>query len=136
MRRAPGTSFRLIDRVNVDRTEVEIVSRNGSAVLMFKAEYDALVETSYPLRSPATVLLPQFRLTSIGPFLASRWPDLGQRLGIRGIPAIVGPFVGRLWAGFGPPKTAKCNSVHIVTEFGPDRAQMWARFGQDALFGA
>jgi antitoxin YefM len=43
---------RLIDRVNVDRTEVEIVSRNGSAVLMSKAEFDALVETSYLLRSP------------------------------------------------------------------------------------
>lgn len=43
---------RLIHRVNVDRTEVEIVSKHGSAVLMSKAEYDALMETSYLLRSP------------------------------------------------------------------------------------
>lgn len=42
----------IIARVNRDRTEVEIVSRRGAAVLMSKAEYDALVETSYLLRSP------------------------------------------------------------------------------------
>jgi antitoxin YefM len=39
--------------VNLDRTEVEIISKHGSAVLMSKDEYDALVETSYLLRSPA-----------------------------------------------------------------------------------
>jgi antitoxin YefM len=44
---------RLIERVNLDRTEVEIVSKHGSAVLMSKDEYDALVETSYLLSSPA-----------------------------------------------------------------------------------
>jgi antitoxin YefM len=43
---------RLIERVNVDRTEVEITSKRGSAVLMSKDEYDALVETSYLLSSP------------------------------------------------------------------------------------
>jgi antitoxin YefM len=43
---------RLIERVNLDRTEVEIVSKRGSAVLMSKDEYDSLVETSYLLRSP------------------------------------------------------------------------------------
>jgi antitoxin YefM len=43
---------RLIERVNLDRTEVEIISKRGSAVLMSKDEYDALVETSYLLRSP------------------------------------------------------------------------------------
>ncbi|MDD1477926.1 type II toxin-antitoxin system Phd/YefM family antitoxin [Arthrobacter sp. H16F315] len=42
----------LIERVNLDRTEVEIVSKRGSAVLMSKDEYDALVETSYLLSSP------------------------------------------------------------------------------------
>jgi antitoxin YefM len=47
---------RLIQRVNVDRTEVEIVSKRGSAVLMSKDEYDALVETSYLLRSPANAV--------------------------------------------------------------------------------
>lgn len=43
---------RLIERVNLDRTEIEIVSKHGTAVLMSKAEYEALVETSYLLRSP------------------------------------------------------------------------------------
>lgn len=42
----------LIERVNLDHTEVEIISRRGSAVLMSKADYDALVETRYLLRSP------------------------------------------------------------------------------------
>ncbi|AVL98073.1 type II toxin-antitoxin system prevent-host-death family antitoxin [Microbacterium paraoxydans] len=45
--------FGLIERVNLDHSEVEITSRRGSAVLMSKAEYDSLVETSYLLRSPA-----------------------------------------------------------------------------------
>jgi antitoxin YefM len=44
--------FGLIERVNLDHTEIEIMSRRGSAVLMSKDEYDALVETSYLLRSP------------------------------------------------------------------------------------
>jgi antitoxin YefM len=44
---------RLIEQVNLDGTEVEIVSKRGSAVLISKVEYDALVETSYLLRSPA-----------------------------------------------------------------------------------
>jgi antitoxin YefM len=43
---------RLIERVNLDCTEVEIVSKHGSAVLMSKDEYDALMETNYLLRSP------------------------------------------------------------------------------------
>ncbi|WP_307387639.1 type II toxin-antitoxin system Phd/YefM family antitoxin [Microbacterium testaceum] len=42
----------LIERVNLDHTEVEITSKRGSAVLMSKDEYDSLVETSYLLRSP------------------------------------------------------------------------------------
>lgn len=44
--------FGLIERVNLDHTVVEIMSKRGSAVLMSKDEYDALVETSYLLRSP------------------------------------------------------------------------------------
>lgn len=44
--------FGLIERVNLDHTEVEITSKRGSAVLMSKAEFDSLVETSYLLRSP------------------------------------------------------------------------------------
>lgn len=43
----------IIERVNLDRTEVEIISKRGSAVLMSKDEYDALMETSYLLTSPA-----------------------------------------------------------------------------------
>lgn len=44
--------FGLIERVNLDRTEVEIISKRGSAVLMSKDEYDSRIETSYLLRSP------------------------------------------------------------------------------------
>lgn len=44
---------RLIERVNLDRSEVEIISDRGSAVLMSKDQYEALVETSYLLTSPA-----------------------------------------------------------------------------------
>ena len=44
--------FGLIERVNLDHTEVEITSKRGSAVLMSKEEYDALVETTHLLRSP------------------------------------------------------------------------------------
>jgi antitoxin YefM len=44
--------FGLIERVNLDHTEVEITSKRGSAVLMSKAEYDSLIETTYLLRSP------------------------------------------------------------------------------------
>ena len=43
----------LIERVNLDHTEVEITSERGSAVLMSKAEYDSLCETAYLLSSPA-----------------------------------------------------------------------------------
>jgi antitoxin YefM len=43
---------RLIERVNRDRSVMEIVSQRGSAVLMSKDEYDALVETGYLLASP------------------------------------------------------------------------------------
>jgi antitoxin YefM len=44
---------RLIARVNLDLTEIEIVSKHGSAVLMAKDQFDSLVETSYLLSSPA-----------------------------------------------------------------------------------
>jgi antitoxin YefM len=44
--------FGIIERVNLDHTEIEITSKRGSAVLMSKDEYDSLVETSYLLRSP------------------------------------------------------------------------------------
>lgn len=44
--------FGIIERVNLDRTEVEITSKRGAAVLMSKDEYDSLIETAYLLRSP------------------------------------------------------------------------------------
>ena len=45
--------FPLIEQVNADRTVVEITSRRGSAVLISRAEYDALEETAHLLRAPA-----------------------------------------------------------------------------------
>jgi antitoxin YefM len=44
--------FPLIEQVNDDGTHVEITSRRGDAVLMSRAEYDALTETAHLLRSP------------------------------------------------------------------------------------
>jgi antitoxin YefM len=45
--------FPLIEQVNDDRAPVEITSRRGDAVLMSRADYDALEETAHLLRSPA-----------------------------------------------------------------------------------
>jgi antitoxin YefM len=45
--------FPLIERVNEDRTPIEITSRRGDAVLMSRADYDALEETAHLLRAPA-----------------------------------------------------------------------------------
>lgn len=45
--------FRLIQQVNDDRAPVEVVSRHGNAVIMSKADYDALTETAYLLRNAA-----------------------------------------------------------------------------------
>ncbi|WP_030014906.1 MULTISPECIES: type II toxin-antitoxin system Phd/YefM family antitoxin [Micrococcales] len=50
---ARRTLFPLIERVNDDREAVEIVSRNGNAVLMPADEYAAWKETAYLFRSPA-----------------------------------------------------------------------------------
>lgn len=44
--------FGLIERVNLDHSEIEITSKRGSAILMSKAKYDSVLETSYLLRSP------------------------------------------------------------------------------------
>ncbi|WP_371327718.1 type II toxin-antitoxin system Phd/YefM family antitoxin [Humibacillus sp. DSM 29435] len=43
----------LIEKVNDDRTPIEITSRRGDAVLLSRADYDALEETSHLLRVPA-----------------------------------------------------------------------------------
>ena len=43
----------LIEQVNDDRRPVEITSRRGDAVLMSRADYEALEETAYLLRAPA-----------------------------------------------------------------------------------
>ncbi|AVH56774.1 MULTISPECIES: type II toxin-antitoxin system Phd/YefM family antitoxin [Streptomyces] len=45
--------FPLIEEVNSDQSAIEIVSKNGSAYLVAADEYEALLETSYLLRSPA-----------------------------------------------------------------------------------
>ncbi len=45
--------FGLIERVNEDQTEISITSRRGDAVLLSRAEFDALNETAYLLRAPA-----------------------------------------------------------------------------------
>jgi antitoxin YefM len=44
--------FPLIEQVNSDRSAVEITSKRGDAVLISRAEYDALEETAHLLRSP------------------------------------------------------------------------------------
>ncbi|MGH8893574.1 MAG: type II toxin-antitoxin system Phd/YefM family antitoxin [Actinomycetes bacterium] len=44
--------FPLIEQVNDDRSVVEITSRRGDAVLMSRADYDALQETAHLLRAP------------------------------------------------------------------------------------
>lgn len=45
--------FPLIEQVNDDRTPIEITSRRGDAVLLSRADYDALAETAHLLRVPA-----------------------------------------------------------------------------------
>lgn len=45
--------FPLIEQVNDDRAPIEITSKRGDAVLISRADYDALEETAHLLRSPA-----------------------------------------------------------------------------------
>jgi antitoxin YefM len=45
--------FPLIQEVNDDRIPVEITSRRGDAVLLSRADYEALEETAHLLRVPA-----------------------------------------------------------------------------------
>jgi antitoxin YefM len=45
--------FPLIQKVNDDREPVEITSKGGDAVLMSRADFDALNETALLLRTPA-----------------------------------------------------------------------------------
>lgn len=45
--------FPLIEKVNDDRTPVEITSKRGNAVLMAADDYRAWQETAYLFRSPA-----------------------------------------------------------------------------------
>lgn len=45
--------YRLLEEVNVDRDDIEITSKSGSAFLVGEHEYNALRETAYLLRSPA-----------------------------------------------------------------------------------
>ena len=45
--------FPLIEQVNNDRQPVEITSKGGDAVLISRADFDALSETAFLLRVPA-----------------------------------------------------------------------------------
>ena len=45
--------FPLIEQVNENREPIEITSKRGDAVLMSRADFDALNETAQLLRSPA-----------------------------------------------------------------------------------
>ena len=45
--------FPLIEQVNNDRQPIEITSKRGDAVLLSRADYDALTETAFLLRVPA-----------------------------------------------------------------------------------
>ena len=45
--------FPLIEQVNDDRQPIEITSTRGDAVLISRADYDALTETAWLLRAPA-----------------------------------------------------------------------------------
>ena len=45
--------FPLIEQVNDDRQPIEITSKRGDAVLISRADYDALTETAWLLRAPA-----------------------------------------------------------------------------------
>lgn len=44
---------RLMQQVNEDRTTITITSPHGDAVLMSRADYDAMEETAHLLRVPA-----------------------------------------------------------------------------------
>lgn len=50
---ARKTLFGIIQQVNDDHAPVEVVSKHGNAVILSKADYDAMVETAYLLRNPA-----------------------------------------------------------------------------------
>ncbi len=50
---ARKTLFGIIQQVNDDHTAVEVVSKHGNAVILSKADYDAMTETAYLLRNPA-----------------------------------------------------------------------------------
>lgn len=50
--------FPLIKKVNEDHDAIEIVSKHGNAVLVSAADYDALREGAYLLRSPANARRP------------------------------------------------------------------------------
>jgi antitoxin YefM len=54
----------LIKQVNDDRIAIEITSRHGDAVLISRADYDALEETAHLLRSPANAAV--IRAANVG----------------------------------------------------------------------
>jgi antitoxin YefM len=68
--------FSLLDQVNEDHTPVEILHSRADAVLVSKADWDAMEETAYLLRSPANAA-----------WLAAGMEELRDRDGVEGDPA-------------------------------------------------
>ena len=74
---ARRTLFPLIERVNNDRTTVEITSRSGNAVLMSADDYAAWEETAHIFRSPANArrVLDAYEAARAGEFVEHALAD-------------------------------------------------------------
>ncbi|MBP3947479.1 type II toxin-antitoxin system prevent-host-death family antitoxin [Corynebacterium sp. Marseille-P3884] len=74
---ARRTLFPLIERVNNDRTTVEITSRSGNAVLMSADDYAAWEETAHIFRSPANArrVLDAYEAARAGEFVEHALED-------------------------------------------------------------
>ena len=74
--------FPLIEKVNDDRTPIEITSRRGDAVLLSRADYDALEETAHLLRVPANAKRLIESLQQVRGFLQGVVVGTGQEDGV------------------------------------------------------
>ena len=68
--------FPLIERVNDDRTPIEITSRHGDAVLLSRADYEALEQTAHLLRVPANAkrLIESLQQACLAGAKSTTWP--------------------------------------------------------------
>ena len=64
--------FPLIEQVNNDRTPIEITSRGGDAVLLSRADYDALEETAHLCASLPTPSVYSRACSRLGPASGER----------------------------------------------------------------